>query len=73
MKWNDRIRDFVGFAVAGYAYHWWLHRQERKHSTTKNRKAAMRKRAEEKLGSNPQLLAAAKAMEPENLLGSRSN
>jgi hypothetical protein len=71
MKWSDRIRDFVGFAVAGYAYHWWLHRQERKHSMTKNSEAAMKKLAEGKQRSNAQLLT--KAMEQERLLVSRSN
>ena len=59
MQWSDRIRDFVGFAVAGCAYRLWLHRQERKHSTTKNSESAMRNSAE----TNAQLLGAAKAME----------
>jgi hypothetical protein len=71
MKWSDRTRDFVSFAVAGWAYHWWLHRQVRKHLTAKSSEAAMRKRVEGKLGSNAQLLA--KAMEQERLLVSRSN
>jgi len=71
MKWSDRIRDFVSFAVAGCAYHWWLHRQVRKQATAKNSEAAMKKLAEGKHRSNAQLLA--KAMEQERLLVSRSN
>jgi hypothetical protein len=71
MKWSDRIRDSVSFAVAGLAYDWWLHRQERKHSAAKNSEAAMKKLAEGKQRSNAQLLAT--AMEQERLLVSRSN
>jgi hypothetical protein len=44
MKWSDRIRDLVGTPVAGYAYHWWLHREERKRATANGK--ADRKPAE---------------------------